>query len=294
MEQAYAKWWLPADFSTHGGGIDAIINFLHVFMVLLFVGWGAFMIYCLVKFRARPGHKATYAPIKAKPSKGIEIVVVLVEFILLFALSIPLWGKYRAMPATPELSVRIIAQQFQWNSQYAGPDGQFGRLRTGAGLLTKDPDDPAGRDDILLVGELYLPYAEDAREVKLDISTVDVIHSFYVPVLRIKQDAVPGMSIPIKVAVHKEKYETFVAENGGTIDAQTGLATYQAVDAGGQARTREVEFEIACAQLCGINHYSMRGRVFLVDRAGEDFYPWLRQRKNLGPPAEVENEDLQP
>jgi cytochrome c oxidase subunit II len=156
--------WLPPDISTHGHGIDALIWALHVFMVIIFVGWAIFMGYCLFAFRARAGHKAVYEPIKAAASKYIEVGVVVVEVLLLFGLSMPVWAKYKedvqARRRRPK--VRVVAQQFAWNIHYAGEDGVFGRtdfrlvdeVTNPVGL---DPDDPAGEDDLVMINQMYIP-----------------------------------------------------------------------------------------------------------------------------------------
>ena len=88
MDETKYGWWLPMDVSTHGAKIDQLIAVLHWFMLLLFVGWGAFFVYCLIKYRAREGHAAIYAPVKAIATKYIEAAVVVVEVFLLFALQL--------------------------------------------------------------------------------------------------------------------------------------------------------------------------------------------------------------
>src|SRR5437660_12382550 len=100
MDEKVYGWWLPPDISTHGAKIDNLMAVVHWFMLLLFVGWGIFFVYCLVKFRARPGHVATYNPVKAVFTKYIEAAVVVVEVFLLFGLSTPVWFKYKGRPAS--------------------------------------------------------------------------------------------------------------------------------------------------------------------------------------------------
>src|SRR3954465_2792511 len=89
MDETKYGFWLPVDVSSHGAQIDNLIAIIHWFMLLLFVGWGIFFVYCLVKFRARPGHQATYFPPKAVFTKYIEAGVVGGEGFLLFGLSSP-------------------------------------------------------------------------------------------------------------------------------------------------------------------------------------------------------------
>src|SRR5438034_238227 len=120
----YGKWWLPVDVSTHGAGIDSLINWVHVLMILMFVGWGCFFVYCLVNFRHRDGHKATYAPVKGKITKVIEAGALICELIFLFVLSMPIWAAYRNVPEDLKnpVHIQVTAQQFQWNVHYPGTD----------------------------------------------------------------------------------------------------------------------------------------------------------------------------
>src|SRR5256885_13775952 len=89
MDETKYGFWLPVDVSSHGAQIDNLMAVVHWFMLLLFVGWGIFFVYCLVKFRARPGHVATYLPPKAVFPKYIEAAVVVVAVFLLFGLTTP-------------------------------------------------------------------------------------------------------------------------------------------------------------------------------------------------------------
>ena len=250
MDEKVYGWWLPPDISVHGAKIDQLISVLHWFMLLLFIGWGAFFIYCLVRFRARPGHTAMYTPIKAIATKYIEGFVVVVEVFLLFGLSTPVWLAYKNnMPdASKALHVKVVAEQFAWNFHYPGKDGKFGKtsesLIGGDNPLGLDPEDAPGKDDLTTVNQLHVPVH---KPVIMEVSSKDVIHSFNIPVLRVKQDTIPGQLIPI----------WFEA-------TQTG------------------HFELACAQLCGLGHYRMRADV-LVD-SPEDYAKW--EADNAPPPAE--------
>src|SRR6476619_2963067 len=115
---------LPIDVSAHADRIDYLIAVTRWFMALLFVGWGVFFVYCLFKFRTRPGHVATYAPIKGIFTKYIEAAVVVVEVFLLFGLSTPVWLAYKNQAPDEKTAMRIhvAAQQFAWNFHYSGKD----------------------------------------------------------------------------------------------------------------------------------------------------------------------------
>ncbi len=240
QEQIYG-YWLPLNVSVHGEAVDQLINVLHVFMLLLFLGWGIFFVYCLIRFRASVHPTATYDPIKGKSSKYIEIAVVVFEAFLLVGLSMPVWSDFKTdLPTESEaLTVHIMAEQFAWNIQYPGKDGVFGRKApefvTAENLLGLDPDDPNGKDDFNSINNLHVPVG---RPVLIKLTSKDVIHSFKVPVLRLTQDAIPGQEIPFW-------FNT----------------------------TRTGKFDIACAQLCGLGHYRMRGQLHIQSQA--DFDAWL-------------------
>ena len=250
MDEKIYGWWLPPDVSVHGAKIDQLISVLHWFMALLFIGWGIFFVYCLFRFRARPGHAAQYTPVKALATKYIEGFVLVVEVFLLFGLSTPVWLAYKnnVPDASKALHVRMVAEQFAWNFQYPGKDGKFGKTDisqiSGDNPLGIDTEDPAGKDDLVTVNNLHIPVH---RPVIVDVSSKDVIHSFNIPVLRVKQDTVPGQLISV---------------------------WFEATQPG--------HFELACAQLCGLGHYRMRGDV-LIDTP-EDFAKW--EAENAPPPQE--------
>lgn len=243
MSEKYYGWGLPIDISTHGAGIDRLIIVLHVFMLILFVGWLGFLLYSLIKFRQRPNQGAQYHTKHFKAPTYLEIAVALTEFVLLFAFSIPLWQSIRyQMPALPNaLQVRVVAEQFAWNIHYPGPDGRFGQTDPALMKPTNPvglvPDDAAGQDDIVTINQLHIPVN---TPVTVRLTSKDVIHSFAIPVMRVKQDAIPGQEIKL----------AFEATKTGN-------------------------FEIACAQLCGLGHYRMRG-FFVVDDKNK-FDDWLRE-----------------
>lgn len=241
-----ASFWLPEDLSLDGHRIDFLISIVHWFMAVLFVGWGIFFVYCLIRFRQRTEHCATYELIKAKPSKYAEVAVVVIEAVLLIAFSMPVWAAFRNEPPAPDknpLTVRVVAQQFAWNIHYPGPDGKFGRTSPEyndevTNPIGLDPNDPAGQDDVTTINQLHIPLG---RPVIARLSSKDVIHSFAIPVLRVKQDVIPGMELPI----------WFTATSRGEKDGV---------------------YDIHCAQLCGLGHYRMKGQVNIHEPA--DFEEW--------------------
>lgn len=231
---------MPPDWSLHGHGIDQLINVLHIFMITLFVGWGIFLAFTLFRYRARPGHKASYESATSKMPKYLEVAVVLFEVFLLVGLSFPIWNAYKTDSPDEKdaLTLRVVGQQFVWNIHYPGEDNQFGKTSvkfvSDANPLGIDPDDPASADDFYSVNQMHIPVD---KPIIAEISSKDVIHSFGVPVLRVKQDATPGIAVPI----------WFTATETG-------------------------QFDIHCSQLCGVGHSLMKG-VITVDNAA-DFKKW--------------------
>jgi cytochrome c oxidase subunit 2 len=149
--------------------------------------------------------------------------------------------------------VQVTGEQFAWNIHYPGPDGRFGRtdiklLDLQSNPLGLDRSDPAGLDDITTVNQMYLPVN---RPVIVRLRSKEVIHSFGVPEFRVKQDAVPGLTIPIWFV------PTVTTEE---MRARTGNPQFQ--------------YEIACAQLCGLGHARMRG--FVTVQTAEEFQQWVQ------------------
>jgi cytochrome c oxidase subunit II len=248
---------LPALASTHGGQIDSLIGWIHIFMLVLFVGWLGFFLYCLVRYRRSRQPVADYTGVRSHASNYGEIAVAVVEAILLVGFSIPLWAaRVDHIPAESEaLVVEVTGEQFAWNIHYAGHDGKFGRtdlkfLDVQSNSLGLDRDDPAGKDDVTTMNQLYLPLN---KPIIVKLRSKDVIHSFGVPEFRVKQDAVPGLTIPI-----------WFIPNVTTADMRT------------RTGNAEFEYEIACAQLCGLGHAKMRGFVTVV--TPDEFQKWLDEK----------------
>jgi cytochrome c oxidase subunit 2 len=248
--------WLgmPPLAAAHGGQIDSLIGWIHVFMLILFIGWGGFFLYCLMRFRKSRNPVADYTGVTSPASKYSEIAVAVIEGILLVAFAIPLWAaRVEHVPSANEaLIVQVTGEQFAWNVHYAGPDGVFGRtdiklLDLQSNPLGLDRDDPAAKDDVVTLNQLYLPVN---KPVVVRLRSKDVIHSFGVPEFRVKQDAIPGLTIPI-----------WFVPNVTTAEMRTRL------------NKPEFQYEIACAQLCGLGHARMRG--FVTVQTAEEFQTWL-------------------
>jgi cytochrome c oxidase subunit II len=239
---------MPVHASTHAAELDQMNMYVHWLMLVMFVGWGIYFVYVLFRFRSGANPTASYTGAKGKISKGTEIAVAIVEVVLLVFYAIPAWAtRVKAFPAESEaVVVRVVAEQFAWNMHYPGPDGRFGRtdikLITSDNPLGLDRADPPAKDDIATINQLNLPVD---RPVLVHLSSKDVIHSFGLFEMRVKQDAIPGMQIPV----------WFIPNRVG-------------------------EYEISCSQLCGLGHFRMRG--FLTIQTAADYDKWFAdQQKEL-------------
>ena len=242
----------PVQASTHAAEVDQMTVLVHWLMLVLFVGWGLFFLFVLFRFNRRANPVANYTGAKGKISKGLEVAVAVIEVLLLVFYAIPAWAKrVKAFPSESEaVVVRVVAEQFAWNIHYPGRDGKFGRteiaLVSADNPLGLDRRDPDAKDDITTINQLNLPID---RPVLVHLSSKDVIHSFGLYEMRVKQDAIPGMTIPV----------WFIPNRSG-------------------------EYEIACSQLCGLGHFRMRG--FITIQSAADYQKWFNdQEKELRPVA---------
>jgi cytochrome c oxidase subunit 2 len=204
----------------------------------------------LFRFRKSANPRASYTGAHGKFAKSTEVAVALIEIGLLIFYAIPAWAtRVKAFPAESQaVVVKVVAEQFAWNVQYPGPDGKFGRtdikLVSADNPLGLDRSDPNAKDDITTINQLNLPID---RPVLVHLSSKDVIHSFGLYEMRVKQDAIPGMTIPV----------WFIPNRVG-------------------------EYEIACSQLCGLGHFRMRG--FITIQSAADYQKWYDdQEKELKP-----------
>src|SRR5881628_402093 len=232
---------MPIQASAHAAQIDQMTVLVHWLMLVLFVGWGAFFVFVLFRFRRGANPKADYAGAKGKIAKSTEIAVAIVEVVLLIGYAIPAWAiRVKTFPSEGEaVIVHVTGEQFAWNVHYPGADGKFGRTDvtkvSADNPLGLDRSDPAAKDDITTINQLNIPVD---RPILVYLSTKDVIHSFGLYEMRVKQDAIPGMQIPV----------WFVP-------------------------TRVGNYEITCSQLCGLGHYRMRG--FFNVQTADAFRTWM-------------------
>ncbi len=255
---------MPVIASSHGLMLDQMSGWVHWLMIILFVGWGIFFIVTLFKFGIMSSGKVDRDGVKSHASTYSEYAIIVVEAFLLVSFAIPLWSLTKTdIPDATEstIEVRVIAQQFAWNIHYSGVDGKFGR--TYASLVDEeinpiglDRSSPHGADDIVTLNQMHLPVD---KQTIIYLSSKDVIHSFSLPEMRVKQDAIPGMSTPIFFTPTMTTDEFLVEIKGS---AREGKG-----------------FEIACAQLCGNSHYRMRG--FLTIDTEDEYNAWLDEEAEL-------------
>jgi len=240
-------WWLPHGASAAAQWIDGQFALTYVLMGVVFVLAQVSLGYLVWKYRDRPSAE----PVRySHGNSTLEVLWTTLTAILFVGLNLMgshVWASERFEPAKAgAIPVEVTGMQFAWYFRYPGPDGTFARsdpklMDPSAGneaALGLDTSDPDSKDDVV-TGTMYLPVN---REVDLTLRAVDVIHSFFVPAMRFKQDAVPGL------AIHMHFTPTEVGD-----------------------------YEIACAELCGLGHYKMHGMLKVVSQ--EDFDKWLAARE---------------
>jgi len=239
------SWGMPAAASTYAHDIDFGIILIHIAMIVIFVLWGIFFTYLLIKYRRRDGVPAEREKEHgALASLAPDIIVMVFEIGLIVFYAIPSWSRIKMEFPKPEDAnqIDVIGEQFAWNIHYPGADGKFGRREAKlvhfSNPLGLDRDDKDAQDDIVMANEIHMPVG---KPTLIRLSSKDVIHSFWIPEFRIKQDAMPGMVIPVWVQ-----------------PTQTGT------------------YELACAQLCGFAHSFMRAEV--VVQTQDDFDAWLKSQ----------------
>lgn len=249
---------LPILASDHGPGMDQVMLLIHLVMLVAFVVWAVFFVVPLIRFRRRKSPKADYRGLRTSLPYVLVAAVAVAEVVILLGFSLPFWeSQVNAMPEDSDdrVELRVIAQQFQWNIHYPGADRVFGRTVSAlmddeVNPIGLDPEDDFGKDDIVALNQLHLPVNQLAL---IHLTSKDVIHSFSLPEFRVKQDIIPGMSIPVHF-IPNMTTETFRQRTGD----------------------EDRNFEIACAQLCGASHYRMRG--FVTIESEEAFQAWLAQQ----------------
>ena len=215
---ALPRWMhLPEGVSSYSGEIDGIFRLILWITGVIFVVVESLLVFFLFRYRHREGRRALYT----HGNNRLEVIWTIIPAVicvLLALLSRQAWAEIKQRMPAGALQIEVTGEQFAWNIRYPGPDGRFGTA-----------------DDIVSLNQLHFPVG---RPVVATLRSKDVIHSFFLPEFRVKQDAVPGMTSRI------------------WFDA-----------------TRTGQWEIACAELCGLGHYRMKGSVTV--ETPEEFEKWL-------------------
>jgi cytochrome c oxidase subunit 2 len=235
-------YWFPTLASEHGGRIDSL------FMAVLIVTGIAFVLvqgalgFFIARYGENSGERAAYWHDNPKAEAFLLITTAVILTVLVF-MGQRVWASiYFADEPANATVVQITGEQFSWNFHYPGADGQFGRtdtkLITNTNSIGLDRADPAAKDDVVTSNILHAPLG---KPIRVRLRSKDVIHSFFLPNFRTKQDAVPGMGIEV----------WFTPTKAG-------------------------QYEIACAELCGLGHYRMRASL-TVDESQDAFNKWLEE-----------------
>jgi cytochrome c oxidase subunit 2 len=212
--------WLPENVSTYGGDIDSLLYLITWITGITFVLVQGALLVFLFLYRHRDGRRAHYT----HGSTTLEVIWTVVPSIILVVLAFlskAKWDEIKVHTPPGDIQVEVTGKQFNWEITYPGPDGEFGSA-----------------DDLTLDNEMHVPVH---KVVVVTLLSKDVIHSFFVPQLRLKQDAVPGRKI---------------------------LVWFEA--------TKEGSFEIPCAELCGFGHSGMKGLLTVHNQA--DYDHWVSEK----------------
>ncbi len=216
--------WLPENVSTYGGQIDSLFHFIYYLTGATFILVQITLVVFLFAYRARPGGRAAYT----HGNTTLEIVWTVIPAVILVVLALvsrSVWADIKARLPPSDMLLQVTAKQFNWEVAYPGPDGQLGTP-----------------DDVTMDNDFHVPVN---KTVRVALKSRDVIHSFFVPQLRLKQDAVPGHEIPV----------WFKATKPG-------------------------KYEIPCAELCGFGHSGMKGWLYVDEPAA--YEAWAKE-KGVGP-----------
>lgn len=264
-------WWLPKNIASFGGEVDFLFYVILAFTGFFFVLTEVILVYTMWRFTAKPGAKSTYS----HGNHALEVfwTAVPAAILLFIAFSqVSAWAriKYQSRMPKPDQIVQVTARQWEWRMRYP-KDVYLGE--TDARLWAEMPEFDDLRHD--QVNELHT--WKDAH-VMIYLKTQDVLHSFYFPNLRLKQDALPGKTIPMwfRVTEANVKFDP---------------TTMKVVEL--NPKKTEDRWEFACAELCGARHYAMRGRLYVHDTR-KSFEAWMahaysqQQSRDAEPPAPKE------
>jgi len=236
--------WYWTDVASNWGSMDDTITLTFWIGGGVFVAVCLFMVYCVIKFSYKEGRKAEYKP-EDKKLETILIIATTLGVAALLAPGLIVWNQFINVPKNA-IHVDVMAWQWGWQYRLPGEDGKLGSTKV-ENINDSNPfgiilEDPNGKDDILIQSDVL--HIKNNRPVKILLRSVDVLHNWYVPQFRAKMDAVPG----------SVTYYWFEPNKVG-------------------------EYEVLCAEYCGIGHYGMRGRVFV--KSEQDYENWLQEQETF-------------
>jgi cytochrome c oxidase subunit 2 len=294
-----AGWWLPPGMSGHSAAVDFLFYVILYITGFFFILTEAIMVVFMYKYAGHPG-PAKAAPQSTSPNifqkifpflhsqHRVEMAWTIVPAGILLYIAfaqVPTWYRIKDRSQTPTfgreedkvpVQVEVSARQFEWRVRYPSSE------RLAKWLKGEDKEDfksfgafhhaqPKNKhqDDIWVVNEVHL--VKD-RPILVHLNTLDVIHSFNIPFMRVKQDALPGKTIPVWFTPIKAntRYDAKTKRWVDGINLETGETDH-----------RHYRWEIACAELCGWGHHRMIGRIFVHENP-EDFLKWLKQKEEEG------------
>jgi cytochrome c oxidase subunit 2 len=266
-----------ASASAHGGELDSLFNLTLFFTGIVFVVTQIALFWFAYKYRWQEGRKALFISHDNK----LEVVWTAVPAVVMAFLvvrGLDTWNTVMAdvKPDEDYMEIEATAQQFNWIIRYPGADGKIGardyKLTTANNQIGMDFKDPKTWDDAVPGQELYLPVG---KKVRVRIIAKDVLHNFYLPHFRVKMDAVPGMPTyfvftPVKTTTeYRNELRKYPEYNVPADPAEPN----------GPKRWEKFEYELACAELCGKGHYSMK-RIFRVV-SQEEYDAWAKQQESF-------------
>jgi cytochrome c oxidase subunit II len=237
--------WYLTEIASNWTTIDDTITITFWVTGFVFVVVNLFMAYCIIRFRYNKNRRSEYEPENKKLEWWLTGITT-VGVAAMLAPGLWVWNDFVNVPEDA-IEVEAVGQQWHWTYRFPGDDGELGtvhpRFFSDDNPFGLDPDDPRGRDDILVDSPtVHLPLDQP---VKLLLRSKDVLHNFTVAQFRVKMDLVPGLV----------SYMWFTP-------------------------TRTGQFEVLCEELCGIAHHAMRGMV-VVQEPG-DFDTWLAAQPTFG------------
>jgi cytochrome c oxidase subunit 2 len=256
-----AGWWLPSNVASFGGSVDFLFYVILGFTGFFFILTEVLMVWVMYRYAWQEGRKSDYVHGNHRLELAWTAVPAAILLFIAFA-QVRAWEtiKYQSRFPPPEHVLQVTARQWEWRLRYPGTPKALDRLAGNdketlrkARLWAEHPE----ADDVHVANELHV---WQGANVKFYLKTQDVLHSFYLPNLRLKQDALPGKTIPVWFRA---------MESNTRVDPVTGKCEEPGPE------NRDKAWEIACAELCGGRHYAMRGRLY-VHPTRADYLAWLK------------------